>query len=243
MPGYAKFIKDLMTKKRLMKFETIKVTHQMIVIVHAMAPKLEDPDALMIPCTIGSADFDKALYDLWMNINLMHYLVFKTLGNGKLIPKSMRLQMADRTMKRPLGMIKDVLVRVDKFIFPADFVILDHEVDYEVLIILGRPFLAVVKALCDDEAEELTFPVGDEKVVFHVCKSMRKPNNNEVCSFVDLVNDVIVDDTSTTINVGDILEAILLNFDDDEMDGFMECVNSLQGMCLYNYHPENCLWI
>ncbi|XP_070036604.1 uncharacterized protein [Nicotiana tomentosiformis] len=86
------------------------------------------------------------------------------------------------------------------------------------------------KALCDVEAGEITFRAGDEKVVFHVCKSMRQPNNNEVCSFVDLVTNVIVDDTSVTINVGDILEAVLLNFDDDEMDGFMECVNSLQGM-------------
>jgi len=63
--------------------------------------------------------------------------------------------------------------------------------------------------------------VGDKQVVFHVCKSMRQPNSNEVCSFVDLVTDIVVDDTTATINTCDILEAILLNFDDDEMDGFM----------------------
>ncbi|XP_070055760.1 uncharacterized protein [Nicotiana tomentosiformis] len=121
-------------------------------------------------------------------------------------------------MKRPLGVIEDVLVRVDKFILPADFVILDCEVDYEVPLILGRPLLATGNALCDVEVGELTVQVGDEKVVFHVCKSMRKPNSNAVCSFVDLVTNVIVDDISATINVGDMLEVILLNFDDDEMD-------------------------
>ncbi|XP_070019615.1 uncharacterized protein [Nicotiana sylvestris] len=132
-----------------MNFETIKVTHQVSAIVHSMAPKLEDPSAFTIPCTIGSAEFAKALYDLGESINLMPYLVFKTLGIGKPRTTSMRLKMANCTMKRPLGMIEDVLVRVDKFILPADFVILNCEVDYEVPIILGRPFLATDKALCD----------------------------------------------------------------------------------------------
>ncbi|XP_070005679.1 uncharacterized protein [Nicotiana sylvestris] len=140
-----------------MNFETIKMKHQVSTIVHSMAPKLEDPGAFTIPCTIGSADFAKALCDLGASINLMLYSVFKTLGIGKLRPTSMRLQMADRTMKRPLGIINDVLVQVDKFILPADFVILDYEVDYEVPIILVRPFLAIGKALVDVEAGELTF--------------------------------------------------------------------------------------
>ncbi|XP_070029252.1 uncharacterized protein [Nicotiana sylvestris] len=173
MPSYAKFMKDLVTKKCYMDCETIKMTHQVSDIVHSMAPKLEDPDAFTIPCTIRSADFAKALCDLGASINLMPYSVFKTLGIGQPRLTSMRLQMADRSMKRPLGIIDDVLVRVDKFILSADFVILDCEVDYEVPIILGKPFLATGKALIDVKEGELTFQVGDEKVVFHVCKSMK----------------------------------------------------------------------
>ncbi|XP_070054865.1 uncharacterized protein [Nicotiana tomentosiformis] len=205
MLGYAEFMKDFVTKKRSMNFETIKVTHQVSAIVHSMAPKLVDTGAFTIPCTIGSAEFAKALCDLGESINLMPYSIFKTLGIWQPRPISMRLQMADRTMKRLLGVIEDVLVRVDKFILPADFVILDCEVDYEVPIILRRPFLSTGKALADVEAGKLTFRVGDEKLVFHVCKSMRQPNNNGVCSFVDLVTGVIIDDTSATINVGDML--------------------------------------
>ncbi|XP_070022781.1 uncharacterized protein [Nicotiana sylvestris] len=144
MSGYAKLMKDLVKKKRSMNCETIKTKH-----VHSMAPKLEDLGAFTIPCTIGSANFAKALYDLGENINLMPYSVFKALGIGQPRPTSMRLQMVDRTMKRPLVIIDDVLVRVDKFILPTDFVILDCEVDYEVSIILGRPFLATRKALVD----------------------------------------------------------------------------------------------
>ncbi|XP_070025297.1 uncharacterized protein [Nicotiana sylvestris] len=82
MSGYAKFMKDLVTKKRSMNCETIKMTHQVSTIVHSMAPKLEDPGAFTIPCTIGSADFSKALFDLGESINLMPYSVFKPLGIG-----------------------------------------------------------------------------------------------------------------------------------------------------------------
>ncbi|XP_070045963.1 uncharacterized protein [Nicotiana tomentosiformis] len=227
MPSYAKFMKDLMTKKRSINFETIKVTNQVSAIVHLMDPKLEDPGAFMIPCIIESAEFAKSLCDLGLSINLMPYSVSNTLGIGKSRPTSMRLQMDDRTIKIPLGVIENVLVRVDKFILPADFINLDCKVDYEVPIILGIPFLATGKALCDIENRELTIQVGDEKVVFHVWKSMRQPNSNEMCSFVDLVTDVIVDESSAMINVGDMLEAFLLNFEDDEIDVFMECVNSL----------------
>ncbi|XP_070020118.1 uncharacterized protein [Nicotiana sylvestris] len=133
-----------------------------------MPPKLEDYGAFMIPCTIGRAEFAKALCDLGASINLMPYLIFKKIGIGQARPTSMRLQMVNRTLKRPLGLIEEVLVSVDKFILPVDFVILDCEVDYEVSIILGRPFLATGKALCDVEDGELTFRVGDENVIFHV---------------------------------------------------------------------------
>ncbi|XP_070013068.1 uncharacterized protein [Nicotiana sylvestris] len=121
--------------------------------------------------------------------------------------------MADRTMNRPLGIIDDVFIRVDKFILPTDFVILDCKVNYKVQIILGRPFLATRKTLVYVKVGELTFQVGDEKVVFHVCKSMRQPNSTEVCSFVDLVTEVIVDDTSALINV------------EDPIEGWVECIN------------------
>ncbi|XP_070017149.1 uncharacterized protein [Nicotiana sylvestris] len=236
--GYEKFMKVLMTKKRLMNYETIKMTHQVNTILHSMGPKLEDPGAFTIPCTIGSADFTKALCDLGASIHLMPYSVFKTLGIVQPRPTFMRLQMADRTMKRPLGIIDDVLVHVYKFILPVDFVILDCKVDYEVPIILGRPFLATGKALVDVKADELTFWVGDKNVVFHVCKSMRQPNSNEVCSFVDFVTDVIVYDASATMNVEDKLEAVLLNLDDyEENDGYMEYVNAFQGMGSYTYKP------
>nr|XP_016490769.1 PREDICTED: uncharacterized protein LOC107810493 [Nicotiana tabacum] len=175
----------------------------------SLSKMLVDPDTFTIPCIIRSANFAKSLCDLSENINLMPYSVIKPLGIGKPRPITMRLKMADRTMKRPLGVIEDVFVRVDQFIHPADFVILDCEVDYEVPIIPGRSFLSMDKTLCDVEVGELTFGVGDERVVFHVCKSMRQRNSNEVCSFVESVNDVIVDDTTTKTMLVDSILAVL----------------------------------
>ncbi|XP_070018024.1 uncharacterized protein [Nicotiana sylvestris] len=112
------------------------------------------------------------------------------------------------------------------------------EIDYEVPVILDRHFLATGKALVDVEVGELTFRVGDEKVIFHVCKSMKQPNSTEVCSFVDLVIAVIVVDTNVVINMEDPFEAVLLNIDINDDVSRVECVNALLGMGSYSYESR-----
>ena len=77
--------------------------------------------------------------------------IYKKLGLGDPKPTAMRLLMVDRTVKRPIGILHDVLVIVESFIFPVDYVILECEVDFEVPIIPGRPFLATGRALVDME--------------------------------------------------------------------------------------------
>ena len=86
----------------------------------------------------------------------------------------MRLLMADRTVKRPIELLHDVLVKVESFIFSADFFILDCEVDFEVPIILGRPFLATGRALVDMEKGQMTFRLNNEEATFNICKTMRQ---------------------------------------------------------------------
>ena len=86
----------------------------------------------------------------------------------------MRLLMADRTVKNPIGILYDVLVKVESFIFPVDFVILDCEVDFEVPIILGRPFLATGRALVDMEKGQMTFWLNNEEATFNICRTMRQ---------------------------------------------------------------------
>ena len=86
----------------------------------------------------------------------------------------MRLLMADRNVKRPIGILHDVLVKVKSFIFPVDFVILNCEVNFEVPIILGRPFLATGRALVDMEKGQMKFRLNNEEATFNVCRIMRQ---------------------------------------------------------------------
>ena len=86
----------------------------------------------------------------------------------------MRLLMADRTVKQPIGILHDVLVKVESFIFPVDFVILDCEVDFEMPIILGSPFLAMGRALVDMEKGQMKFRFNNEEVTFNIYRSMRQ---------------------------------------------------------------------
>ena len=119
------------------------------VIQRSLLEKMEDPRCFTIPYTIGNFEFKKALCDLGTSINLMPLSMVKRLSLGKLTSTTMTLQMADRTMAHPEGVLEDVLIKVGKFIFPVDFVIMDMEEDTEVPLLLGRPFLATIAALID----------------------------------------------------------------------------------------------
>ena len=119
--------------------------------------KKEDPGAFTIPCTIGLLHFAKALCDLEASINLMPLYIYKKLGLGVPKPTVMRILIVDRTVRRPIGILHDVLVKVESFIFSADFEILDCEVNFEVPIILGRSFLSTGRAFVDLEKGQMKF--------------------------------------------------------------------------------------
>ncbi|XP_059277892.1 uncharacterized protein LOC132032119 [Lycium ferocissimum] len=156
MPEFAKYLKDLLTKKRPIKHDTVGVTHRVSAIISSSkVEKKGDPGAFTIPCTIGHHDFSRALCDNGASINLMPLAIYKQSGLKTPRPTSMRLQMADRTIKRPVEVVDDVLVRVGGFLLPANFVILDCAVDKEVPIILGRPFLSTGRALMDSKKNEI----------------------------------------------------------------------------------------
>ncbi|KAK4731652.1 hypothetical protein R3W88_024640 [Solanum pinnatisectum] len=158
MPGYAKFMKDLVTKKRVVICEEDnRLQHCSAIATRSLVQKKEDPDAFTIPWTIGLLHFAKALCDLGASINLMPLSIYKKLGLGVPKPTAMRFLLADRTVKRPIGVLLDVLVKVESFIFSADFLILDCKVDFEVPIILGRPFLATGRALVNMEKGPMKF--------------------------------------------------------------------------------------
>ncbi|XP_070012143.1 uncharacterized protein [Nicotiana sylvestris] len=152
-------------------------------------------------------------------------------------PTSMLLQLADRTVKRPTKILDDVLVQVRKFVFPADFVIIDCQVDEEIPIILGRPFLATGRALINCETGELKMRLNDKEVIFNVQQSMRRPSEYVNCSLVEAV-DMILQEDDVTLTTKDPLEACLINLEEIDGEGLAEWVMALEGQGFWKREPQ-----
>ncbi|XP_062087035.1 uncharacterized protein LOC133793767 [Humulus lupulus] len=231
MPSYVKFMKDILSKKRKMEdYETVALTEECSAILQRKLPqKLRDPGSFTIPYTIGNFECKHALCDLRANINLMPLSVFKRLGLGEAKPTTVTLQLADRSLAHPRGIIEDVLVKVDKFIFPADFIVLDMEEDANVPIILGRPFLATRQALIEVQKGELKLRVKGDEVVCSVFKAMTYPMASDSCYSVDVIDKAVLERRVSS----DALEAVLTSGkeddDDEEMKEYVKWINS--------YHP------
>ncbi|XP_052291840.1 uncharacterized protein LOC127900685 [Citrus sinensis] len=151
MPNYVKSPKDILARKRrLGEFEIVPLTQEKNHMLQSKIPtKLKDLGSFTIPCSIRTRYTGRALCDLGANINLMPLSKFKQLGVRECRPTTITLQLADRSHAYPEGKIEDVLVKVDKFIFLVDLIILDFEADKEVPIILRTPFLTTGKTLID----------------------------------------------------------------------------------------------
>ncbi|GJX83102.1 reverse transcriptase domain-containing protein [Tanacetum coccineum] len=121
-----------------------------------------------------------ALADLGASINLMPLSIWKKLSLPELTPTQMIIELADRSTTSPSGIAEDVLVKVGKFHFLADFVVVDYVVDPRVPLILGRPFLRMTRALIDVYGEELTLRVYDEAITFNVGQTLRYSYNDVV---------------------------------------------------------------
>ena len=107
-----------------------------VVIKRSLLEKMQVPGSFTIPRTIGNFEFKKALCDLGASINLIPLSVVKRLSLGELTPTTITLQMADRTMAQPEGVLENVLIKVGKFIFPMNFVVMDMEEDTQVLLMI-----------------------------------------------------------------------------------------------------------
>ncbi|RVW67517.1 hypothetical protein CK203_064157 [Vitis vinifera] len=129
VPTYAKFLKDLCTIKRgLTVNKKAFLTEQVSAILQCKSPlKYKDPGSPTISVMIGGKVVEKALLDLGASVNLLPYSVYKQLGLGELKPTAITLSLADRSVKIPRGVIEDVLVQVDNFYYPVDFVVLDTD--------------------------------------------------------------------------------------------------------------------
>ena len=212
VPTYAKFLKDLCTvKKGLNVNKKAFLTEQVSAIIECKNPvKYKDPGCPTISENIGGISVEKALLDLGASVNLLPYSMYKQLGLGELKPTSITLSLADRSIKIPKGTIEDVLIQVDRFYYPLDFVVLDTEPvaigPNHVPIILGRPFLATSNAIinCRNGVMQLTFGnMTLELNIFHLGKRhmhLEDDDFEEVCLI-----DTILEERANEQQVQDIL--------------------------------------
>jgi len=184
---YAKFLKDLCTTKKAFKLkghETVSMGEVVSTVVQKNLPlKQKDPGAFTIPCIIGNASFKRALCDLGASISVMPKHVYDSLSLKPLNKTSIVIQLADRSFVYPLGVIEDVLVKINSLVIPCDFYILDMEHDscdssISTSILFGRPFLKTVNTKINCGKDTLSMEVGDEKIEFNFHDAMKYPYSN-----------------------------------------------------------------
>lgn len=177
IPRYAKFLKEICTAKRkpkVVKLKKVKVLELISSIFHKkLPPKCNDPGMFTVPCVLDDVSFPKAMLDLGASINVISDIVFESLNLGKLQPSEVVIQLANHSTTKPKGVVKDVLVKVGKITFPADFYVLDMgQAEGTIPILLGRPFLKTARAKIDVHTGLLTLESAGESVAYSIYDSV-----------------------------------------------------------------------
>ncbi|XP_070055105.1 uncharacterized protein [Nicotiana tomentosiformis] len=172
MPAYAKFLNEILTNKRkIEETSVVKLTeHWSAILQNKLLHKCGDPGNFTVPCSLGTLNFDKSFCDSGASINLMPLSIYRKLENelGEIRFTPISLQLADQTTIIPEGIVEDVLVQVNKSVFPVDFVVVNRDENKEVPLILVRPFLATGRAILDIHDRKLMLRVGEEMVAFEI---------------------------------------------------------------------------
>ncbi|CAN6704222.1 unnamed protein product [Malus baccata var. baccata] len=240
MPAYGKFFKELNSYKRKYgPHEKVVVSENVsAVLQRKLPPKLKDPGSFSINITIGDKKVEKAMLDLGASINLMPYSVYLQLGLGDLKATTISLQLADRSVKYPRGIVEDILVQVDKLILPADFVVLDMEEapihDRELPILLGKPFMATAKTIIDVQNGLLTMTVLGETVQFKVFESLSHPPSSLDCYAIDVLDPLVLS-KFLQAQSNEPLQTVLSQSQDefDDEDALMEELAALEALAPY----------
>nr|GEV52372.1 reverse transcriptase domain-containing protein [Tanacetum cinerariifolium] len=162
------------------------------ILLKKLPKKLGDPGKFFLLCDFPGMDVCHALADLGASINLMPLSIWKKLSLPELTPTRMTLELADRSITRPKGVVKYIFVKVGQFHFPTDFVVMDFEADPRVPLILGRSFLRTGRALIDVYREEITLQFNDEAVTFNLNQTTRYSSTYDDLS----VNQINIIDVS-----------------------------------------------
>lgn len=190
---YAKFMKDIISKKHTVHIEPILLTETRSAILHGMKilVKKKDMGSVTVPCTTGDKMFKKALIYLGTSVSLMPLSIYRKLGVGTVHDTRMTLQFTDYSLKIPYGIVDDVLVKIDKFVFPIDFVILEMPEDEKIPLILGRSFLETGRCMINIEEGTMILKVYDEEIKIDVKNAMKYKDDEGTISLVEVLDTVV----------------------------------------------------
>nr|GEU58133.1 hypothetical protein [Tanacetum cinerariifolium] len=160
-------------KKPIVENDTVRLDDRYsTTLQNQPAPKENDSGSFTLHCLISNLNIKSALADLGASINVMPFSTFKRLQIGNLQPTNMMVEMVDMTMKAPWGIIKNLLVQIEKFTFPLDFVIMDMVEGLNVPLILGRPILATAHAQIYVFNKQISHRIGEERNLFKMNELM-----------------------------------------------------------------------
>ncbi|KAL6551317.1 hypothetical protein OROMI_021805 [Orobanche minor] len=233
VPAYSKFLKDLCTVKRKTNVprKAFLAEHVSSIIQNKTPVKYKDPGSPTISCVIGDHIIKRALLDLGASVNLLPYSVYTQLGLGELKSTYVILQLADRSIKIPRGIVEDVLIQVDKFYFPVDFIVIDTEpvknIKEQIPIILGRPFLATSDAIINCRNGIVKFSFGNMTVELNMFNISQQHDDHDDVYEVNMIESM-GPYFFPKINDDDLFENCLAHFGlDFDIDSSIDEVNSL----------------
>ncbi|GJS64352.1 reverse transcriptase domain-containing protein [Tanacetum coccineum] len=205
MPNYGKFLKELISNKHKIEqiFAAFLSDESSAILQNKVPPKLGDPGSFFIPCNFNKTFSCNALAGLRASINLMPYSLYAKLYLETLKPTKMSVRLANRSFQYPVGIAKNMLVEVGKFIFPTDFVILKMEEDSKVPLILGRPFLHTADAVIRVKKKQLNLGVGTERMIFNIDSAIKHSySNDDTCFSIDVIDEILEEDFDALLDEG-----------------------------------------
>ena len=160
-----------------------------------LPPKYKDPRSPAISIVVGNSKLERALVDLGANVNLLPYSMYVELELGELEPTNITLQLADRSVKIPRGMVKDVLVQVERFYFPMDFVVLDTQPvvsqESQFPVILGKPFLGTTNATIHYRGGLMTLSFSNMIVNLNIFNVIKEVGDGEDICEVNVIESIV----------------------------------------------------
>jgi len=170
----------------------VRVGENVFAVIQRKLPaKCKDPGMFTIPCMIGNTIFENAMTDLGASINVMPYSIYASLKLGALNKTSVVIQLADRSIAYPKGVVEDVLVQFNDLVFLADFYVLDMENgDQTTPILLGRPFLKTSKTKVDVHSGTLMMEFDGKIVKFNIYDAMKYPGDDNPVYSIDVIDSL-----------------------------------------------------